>query len=97
MADALLVLPEASYIAAVFNPLAAWGTSAARGRHRPRETPAPFAEPSIYPDDVQALFGERRFAPLAPALLDVRGAEIVLVGAHEDVALDLAPSLLESA
>jgi hypothetical protein len=66
----LRIAPRASYIAAVFNPEAKW---------RPDDG-APFREPSIYDDEEMDRFEGRRFAPLAPDLIDVEGAELVLVG-----------------
>jgi hypothetical protein len=78
--DALGLRPEASFIAAVFNPLRETGARAA--------DVGPFSEPSIYPDDLQDIFRGRRFAPLEPALIDHAGAEIVLIGARDDVGVE---------
>lgn len=58
-----------STIAAVFNP----------ERWRTGEGPS---EPSIYPDELQRKFADKRFAPLEPDFLDHVGCEIVLIG-HE--------------
>jgi len=72
--DGLRLVPRGSYIAAVFNPEAKW-------RIRDGEGPeVPFGEPSIFEDEVMERFGKRRFAPLAPELVDQVGAELVLIG-----------------
>ncbi|MDB4937905.1 MAG: hypothetical protein JWP87_4877 [Labilithrix sp.] len=89
--DALNVAREGAMIAAVFNPLARWS-------RRPGQEvlpfdddePSPFAEPSIYPDELQARFGDKRFVPLDPAFLDYEGAELVLIGAEDEVRPELA-------
>ncbi len=66
----LRLAPRASYIAAVFNPASPW---------RSRSEPAvPFSEP--VDDALHGRFGRRRFLPLDPALLDVEGTELVLIG-----------------
>lgn len=70
----LRIVPRASYIAAVFNPEAKWRV------REPEEDAVPFREPSIFDDEVMERFGRRRFAPLAPDLLDHEGAELVLIG-----------------
>jgi hypothetical protein len=65
---------EGGCIAAVFNP-------ERKSRVRDRaEADTPFGEPSIYEDELQERFGDRRFAPLEPAFLDREGAELVLIG-----------------
>jgi hypothetical protein len=92
--DALNVAPAASLITAVFNPLASWRRRGARGSPPlpglPEEEASPFREPSLYPDELQARFGRRRFAPLDPTFLDHEGAEIVLIGAEDEVRPELA-------
>jgi hypothetical protein len=67
---------SASFVVAVKNPW--WPTPA-----RANAGLAPEAE-AAYPDDVQAAFRGRRWAPLDPAHLDREGAEVVLVGTGED-------------
>ena len=65
-------------IAAVFNPEAKW-------RIRDHEQPeTPFREPSIFEDEVQERFGDRRFAPLEPMFLDHEGTELVLIGTKHE-------------
>jgi hypothetical protein len=71
--DDLFLAERGSMIAAVFNPEAKWRGEADAGGPR---------EPSIYPDDLQAKFEDKRFAPLEPAFLDFEGCEICLIG-HE--------------
>lgn len=85
--DDLGLLEHGSMIAAVFNPQAKWRGPVPRGQlaldlpdveddfDGPRE-------PTIYPDELQEKFGEKKFAPLEPELLDHVGCEIVLIG-HE--------------
>lgn len=92
MQDTLNVQPAGSVIAAVFNPLASW-----RARRQPvlpnvddEESAPPFREPSIFPDELQERFEGKRFAPLEPAFLDYEGAEIVLIGAEDEVRPELA-------
>jgi hypothetical protein len=71
---AVRLAAEGGCIAAVFNPEAKW-------RVRDADQPeTPFSEPSIFEDDLQDRFGDRRFAPLEPAFLDHEGAELVLIG-----------------
>lgn len=74
---ALRILPEASYIAAVFNPEA----PAKLGSRRAWEGPLP--------PWARERFAGRKFAPLDPDLLDIEGAELVLIGASEDVEAEL--------
>lgn len=69
LVDDLGLTERTSLIAAVFNPEARWSA----------EGPT---EPSIYPDELQSKFEEKRFAPLEPAFLDHLGCEVVLIG-HE--------------
>jgi hypothetical protein len=42
------------------------------------------ARKAEYPEEKQAEFGSRRFAPSDPGLLDYEGAEFVLIGARRD-------------
>jgi hypothetical protein len=72
---AVRLAPEGGCIAAVFNPEAK-----GRARYAHDSSDAPFSEPSIYEDDLQDRFGDRKFAPLEPAFLDHEGAELVLIG-----------------
>jgi hypothetical protein len=74
------ILPSASYIAAAFNPEAP-----------PRLGRAPPDVPPL-PESIRVKFGERRFAPVDPQLLDVPGLELVLIGAPHtvDAGLELA-------
>jgi len=65
---ALGILPRASYIAAAFNPEAP-----PRLGRRPPDLATP---PSV----LRQKFGDKRFAPLDPDLLDVEGLELVLIG-----------------
>ena len=92
--DALNVAREASVIAAVFNPLARWsrrpGQQVLPYVGEEDQGGSPFAEPSIYPDELQARFGDKRFVPLDPAFLDHEGAELVLIGAEDEVRPELA-------
>jgi hypothetical protein len=70
-------------IVAVFNPEFPWARDAVvRYRGNPDDD-TPFSEPSIFEDEVQAAFGERRFAALTPEHLDVEGTELVLLDAGE--------------
>ena len=62
------ILPRASYIAAAFNPEA----PPQLGR-RPPDVSTP---PSV----LRQKFGDKRFAPIDPDLLDVEGLELVLIG-----------------
>jgi hypothetical protein len=71
--DDLFLAERGSMIAAVFNPEAKW--------RRDPDVDGP-REPSIYPDDVQEKFADKRFAPLDPAFLDFEGCEICFIG-HE--------------
>jgi hypothetical protein len=75
---------QASYIITVRNPQVPPppGTRAGTGR-RPQ-----------FPDDLQARFGDRRFAPVDPPdFLDYEGAEMVLIGAAGDPARELGIDL----
>lgn len=73
--DGLRIVPRASYIAVVFNP------DSKRRIHVTRDDDsAPFREPSIFDDELMDRFESRRFAPLAPDLIDHEGAELVLIG-----------------
>jgi hypothetical protein len=94
--DAMNVKQEGSLIAAVFNPLGKWSPPSAQEtlpyveNQDDFEGVSPFSEPSIYPDELQARFGDRRFAPLDPAFLDYEGAELVLIGAEDELRAELA-------
>jgi hypothetical protein len=88
--DALNVAREGSVIAAVFNPLAKWSRQATLSYGGDPDDAAPFREPSLYPDELQARFGDKRFVPLEPAFLDYVGAELVLIGAEDEVRPELA-------
>jgi hypothetical protein len=72
--DDLFLTQRGSTIAMVFNPEAK-----GRGRSDGSDVDGP-REPSIYPDDLQEKFADKRFAPLEPAFLDHEGCELVLVG-----------------
>jgi hypothetical protein len=78
---ALRILPEASYITAVFNPEA----PPKLGRRRALTSPLP--------QWARERFGDRKFAPLDPDLLDIEGVELVLIGASEDVEAELGIDL----
>lgn len=91
--DAVNVAREASVIAAVFNPLVRWPRRSPQLTLKyagDEEDDAPFREPSIYPDELQARFGDKRFLPLEPAFLDYVGAELVLIGAEDELRAELA-------
>jgi hypothetical protein len=90
--DALNVAREGAMIAAVFNPLARWSRRPRQQELRfgDEDDASPFAEPSIYPDELQARFGDKRFVPLDPMFLDYEGAELVLIGAEDGVRPELA-------
>lgn len=81
--DALGLRARGSVVAAVFNPLAKWSRQATLALGGDVDEDMPFREPSIYPDELQARFEDRRFAPLAPELLAYEGAELVLMGAQD--------------
>lgn len=66
--QALGILPRASYIAAAFNPEA----PPRLGRRPP--------DVAVSPSVLRQSFGDKRFAPLDPDLLDVEGLELVLIG-----------------
>jgi hypothetical protein len=65
---------RASYIVVVRNPW--WPSPPGTGLSPERE--------AAYPDPMQERFRGRRFAALEPAFLDREGAELILIGAHED-------------
>lgn len=88
--DALNVAREGSVIAAVFNPLAKRSRQGTLRYGSDPEDASPFREPSLYPDELQARFGDRRFAPLDPSFLEYEGAELVLIGAEDEVRPELA-------
>jgi hypothetical protein len=78
--DAFRIRPEASYVVAVRNPRAP----------APAGTGLSPRQRADYPPELLERFGERRFTPLDdPRLLDYEGAEIVLIGAAEDVEAEL--------
>jgi hypothetical protein len=87
---ALNVGASGSIIGAVFNPVAKWSRAATLRYGGLPDDPAPFAEPSLFPDDLQERFGKKRFLPLEPALLDHEGAELVLIGAEDELRPELA-------
>lgn len=68
----LRLVASATYVAAVFNP----------ARFEDEAQASMFSEPSLFPEELEAKFAGRRFAPLEPAFLDYEGAEIVLIGAQ---------------
>ena len=82
--SAVRLAREGGCLAAVFNP------EAKRRAREPRHEPeTPFSEPSIYEDELQDRFRDRRFAPLEPAFLDHEGAELVLIGAGAESPRDV--------
>jgi hypothetical protein len=88
--DAVNVAREGSVIAAVFNPVAKWSRQATLRYGGDPDDPAPFGEPSLFPEEIQARFGDLRFLPLDPVFLDYEGAELVLIGAEDEVRPELA-------
>jgi hypothetical protein len=78
----LNLVSRASYVAAIFNP------EKKRSLDPRSNEEAPFAEPSMYDDDLMARFGTRRFSPLIPEFLDYEGTELVLMGGGSARALD---------
>jgi hypothetical protein len=68
------IAPEASYALSVKNPEAG----------QPRGAGLARAEKADFPEDLQREFHGRRFAAEDVRLLDVEGAEFILVGARED-------------
>jgi hypothetical protein len=75
---------EASYVIAVRNPEAPAPPGAGRD---PQQR-------AHYPEELKERFKGRRFAPVeVPDLLDYEGAEIVLIGASEDVRGELGIEL----
>ncbi len=79
----LRIEPEASYVAAVRNP----------GVRPPPGVGVSARARLEYPEELQAHFGGRRFAPLVPAFLDHAGTELVLIGAGGDVSAALGIEL----
>jgi hypothetical protein len=78
------VHPEASYVVAVRNPKAKAPPGAGL---RPSQRAA-------YPPELMEQFGTRRFASVTdPRLLDYEGAELVLIGAADDVESELGIEL----
>ncbi|MEA2747028.1 MAG: hypothetical protein QOI41_1171 [Myxococcales bacterium] len=88
--DAVNVAREGSVIAAVFNPVAKWSRQATLDYGGDPDDPSPFTEPSLFPEELQARFGDLRFLPLDPIFLDYEGAELVLIGAEDEVRPELA-------
>lgn len=71
---------QGSYLLSVKNPRAASPPSVGLEEERKAE----------FPDDLQELFGDRRFIPLGtPEFLDYEGAELLLAGSDEGPAEDL--------
>jgi len=82
--EAFGIRREASYVVAVRNPTA--GTPPGVGLS-PRER-------ADFPPELLERFGRRRFVPLDdPRFLDYEGAELVLIGAAEDVESELGIEL----
>ncbi len=79
----LRIKPEASYVAAVRNP----------GPRPPPVAGLPARARPAYPEELQARFDGRRFAPLVPAFLDHAGTELVLIGAGDDISAELGIEL----
>jgi hypothetical protein len=79
-----VIRPRGDLIVAVFNPLRWARRQAVANDVDDTADEMPFAEPSIFDDELQAKFGERRFAALEPGHLDVEGAELVLIDAEGD-------------
>jgi hypothetical protein len=82
--DVFRIRPEGSYIVAVRNPRA--------------DAPSPAGlrpgQRAQYPPELMEYFGNRRFiAVVDPRLLDYEGAEMVLIGAAEDVRAELGIEL----
>jgi hypothetical protein len=80
--DSLAIQPRGSLIVVVFNPLAKRSWRSRRDGRVPddrEDADMPFREPSIFPDELQERFGDRRFGSLEPAFLDYEGAELVLI------------------
>jgi hypothetical protein len=82
--DVFRIRPEASYIIAVRNPQA--------------DAPSPAGlrpgQRAKYPPGLMEHFGSRRFIAVNdPRLLDYEGAEMVLIGAAEDVSAELGVDL----
>lgn len=88
--DALNVARQGSVIAAVFNPIAKWSRQATLRYGGDPDDASPFGEPSLFPEELQARFGDKRFLPLEPVFLDYEGAELVLIGAEDEVRPELA-------
>jgi hypothetical protein len=82
--DTFGIRPEASYIIAVRDPRA----------DAPPGTGLRPEQRAQYPPELLERFGGRRFAPVdVPELLDHEGAELVLIGAGEEVDPDLGIDL----
>lgn len=74
---------DASYVVTVRNPEAP---------SRP-ELGLDHSQRARYPARLQERFGGRSFAPLTPELLDYEGAELILIGAHEEPEEELGIAL----
>jgi hypothetical protein len=75
---------EGSYVLSVKNPKA----SSPRGKGLDRE------ERARFPEELQKVFGGNRFVNAdPPSLLDYEGAELLLIGAGEDVSRELGVDL----
>lgn len=89
----LEIAPEGSFAVAIKNPDREGPSSA--GLDEQRE--------ARYPPEKQAEFGNRRFVPVDPALLDYEGAEFVMIGARHDperaygIELETEPETLDTA
>lgn len=83
--DALGIATHGALAISVKNPDAGSGKTGMLERHDPG-----------YSADEQALFGGNRWAPADPRLLDHRGAEFLLIAAHDDLELD-APAPVDEA
>ena len=80
----LNIQPQASYIITVRNPRVPPPPGMRIGTGRSPE----------FPDDLQAAFDDRRFAPVDPPdFLDYEGADLVLIGAAGDPARELGIDL----
>jgi hypothetical protein len=88
LCDELVIRPRGDLIVAVFNPLRWARREGVANDVDDTADEMPFAEPSIFDDELQAKFGERRFAALEPSHLDVEGAELVLIDAEGDAHAD---------
>jgi hypothetical protein len=83
----LVIKPEASYIVAVKNPEAP----------TPPGVGLPEEQEAEFPERTQEQFHGRRSMPAGPQLLDHEGAELILIGADEDVLASSASSYTPNA